>query len=94
MRPVNLPDCDPSARAFPTEWRESYFRRHFDEAAGGYVCPHCREVFSGTKGFARLHADHIVPWSLGGLTVWENMILLCGPCNIKKSNTQLGQGVA
>ncbi|WP_273854030.1 HNH endonuclease [Guptibacillus spartinae] len=33
-----------------------------------------------------LHVDHIVPFSLGGLTVLENLQALCNECNIGKSN--------
>lgn len=35
----------------------------------------------------RLHIDHIVPFSLGGLTVYDNLRTLCASCN-------LGRGVA
>ncbi|MGE5617845.1 MAG: HNH endonuclease [Sphingomonadaceae bacterium] len=52
------------------------------------MCPGCRIVFRGSKGFDQLHADHVIPFSHGGLTVWDNMTLLCGPCNIKKSNSR------
>jgi 5-methylcytosine-specific restriction endonuclease McrA len=84
--PPNLPKCNPNARLFPKEWKESYFRRHYDAKIGGYICPSCGEVFRGPTGFKSLHADHIKPKSLGGLTVWDNMVLLCGPCNLKKGN--------
>jgi len=53
---------------------------------GGYICPDCKQVFAGPSGFRRLHGDHIIPRSRGGPTVWENLILRCGPCNIAKSN--------
>ena len=33
-----------------------------------------------------LHVDHIVPWSVGGSTVDENLQTLCSPCNLGKSN--------
>jgi hypothetical protein len=35
----------------------------------------------------QLQVDHIVPWSLGGETVIENLQTLCQKCNIGKSNT-------
>jgi 5-methylcytosine-specific restriction endonuclease McrA len=85
--PPYLPDCDPHERLFPGEWKESYFRRHFNKNAGGYICPDCDELFIGPSGFEQLHADHRVPISQGGLTVWENMNLLCGSCNMKKGNS-------
>lgn len=33
-----------------------------------------------------LHLDHIVPFSKGGLTVIDNIQLLCRPCNTKKGS--------
>jgi 5-methylcytosine-specific restriction endonuclease McrA len=30
--------------------------------------------------------DHIVPKSRGGLTAWENIVLACTTCNIRKGN--------
>ncbi|MYE89796.1 HNH endonuclease [Candidatus Poribacteria bacterium] len=86
LLPPNLPTCDPQARYFPKEWKQSYFRRHYDSRCGGYVCPDCEQVFSGPKDFQQLDADHIKPHSRGGLTVWENLTLRCKPCNVAKSN--------
>ena len=39
----------------------------------------------------KLHVDHIVPWSRGGETVFENLQILCDRCNIGKSDTNLTQ---
>lgn len=33
-----------------------------------------------------LHVDHIIPWSKGGETVFENLETLCSICNLGKSN--------
>lgn len=33
-----------------------------------------------------LHIDHIMPWSKGGDTVYENLQTLCSKCNLGKSN--------
>lgn len=33
-----------------------------------------------------IHFDHIIPWSKGGPTEESNIQLLCGPCNLKKSD--------
>ncbi len=82
--PINLPECDPRARFFPREWKESYFRRHYNAVVGGYICPNCNNVFRGVVGLRQLHADHKRPMSRGGLTVWENMVLLCKQCNLAK----------
>lgn len=35
---------------------------------------------------AKLHVDHVVPWSKGGETVLENLQILCDKCNIGKSD--------
>lgn len=34
----------------------------------------------------RLHVDHILPFSKGGKTVFENLQVLCEECNLGKSN--------
>ncbi len=83
-QPPNLPTCDPQSRYFPIEWKESYFRRNLNHNRGGYVCPDCDQVFSGVAGFRQLESDHIKPYSQGGLTEWENLTLLCRPCNMAK----------
>jgi hypothetical protein len=31
-----------------------------------------------------LHVDHIIPWSKGGLTIYENLQTLCERCNLGK----------
>lgn len=33
-----------------------------------------------------LHVDHVVPWSKGGETVYENLQTLCSKCNLGKGN--------
>ncbi len=33
-----------------------------------------------------LHIDHIIPWSKGGETVFDNLQTLCSKCNLKKSD--------
>jgi hypothetical protein len=49
----------------------------------GARCQLCgADVASGAK----LHVDHIVPWSKGGETELENLQILCEVCNIGKSN--------
>lgn len=30
--------------------------------------------------------DHIIPKSRGGLTLWENIVIACRPCNQRKGN--------
>ncbi len=45
------------------------------------VCPYCKNKFD----IEQMHADHIRPWSKGGLTERENLQMLCEDCNLKKS---------
>jgi 5-methylcytosine-specific restriction endonuclease McrA len=33
-----------------------------------------------------LTLDHVVPRSMGGRSTWENLVLACIPCNVKKRN--------
>ncbi len=37
----------------------------------------------------RLTVDHVIPRSRGGQDTWENMVVACSPCNVKKGNTLL-----
>lgn len=70
--------------------------QHYDNVSGGgvvfsrrnlfkrdhFTCQYCR-----TKpGTETLTIDHIVPKSRGGKTTWENCVLACLTCNIKKGN--------
>jgi 5-methylcytosine-specific restriction endonuclease McrA len=87
--PKNLSPCDPLSHVFPKEWKEAYFRRNIDTVSGGYICPDCKKIFSGIKGFNLLEGDHIHPRAKGGLTVWENLTLRCKACNIRKSDKLL-----
>lgn len=44
---------------------------------------------SPAKGHSvSLQVDHVVPWSRGGETEFENLQTLCEICNIGKSNQQ------
>lgn len=42
-------------------------------------------IFRGPQGLSCLESDHVVPYSVGGLTIWSNLVLLCKSCNVKKS---------
>lgn len=50
---------------------------------GLYVCSECGKTFSN-RTF--LQIDHIVPMAKGGLTVQENLQVLCRNCNMQKSD--------
>ena len=47
-----------------------------------YTCQYCGR----RPGSENLSIDHIVPRSAGGRTTWENCVLACLRCNIRKSN--------
>lgn len=46
----------------------------------------CQLCGATPQSGARLHIDHVVPWSEGGETVLENLRVLCEQCNIGRSN--------
>lgn len=50
-----------------------------------YDCPYC----SMKTTFDDLHADHIHPVALGGLSIPANMVLVCSQCNLKKRDLTL-----
>ncbi len=47
-------------------------------------CPYCEGPLD-----ENIHADHIYPVSLGGLSTEQNMVLVCADCNCRKSNKTL-----
>lgn len=54
----------------------------------GYVCAHCGNVFSDRR---YLNVDHIIPMNQGGLSVPENLQILCRSCNAKKGDRLEGE---
>ncbi len=46
----------------------------------------CQMCGASPQSGARLHVDHIVPWSKGGDTSLENLRILCAQCNIGKGD--------
>jgi 5-methylcytosine-specific restriction endonuclease McrA len=84
--PDNLEIVDPNDRQFPPSWRDAATRALFDPTGLGVRCPGCSQFFNGRRELSLLQSDHIHPWSRGGLTIWENMQLLCRPCNRAKSD--------
>jgi len=85
--PSHLSKYDPESRTFPTEWKWAFYRLN-GGITEGFFCPMCERRFwgPGQNGFSELHGDHVIPWTKGGKTTWDNLQLLCGPCNLKKSN--------
>jgi 5-methylcytosine-specific restriction endonuclease McrA len=51
-----------------------------------YTCQYC-----GRNGGERMTIDHVIPRSLGGRTVWENVVSACRTCNLKKGNKAPGE---
>ena len=49
-----------------------------------YTCQYC-----GRNGRERMTIDHVVPRSLGGRTVWDNVVSACRDCNLRKANKPL-----
>ena len=45
-----------------------------------YTCQYCGDREKS------LTVDHIMPKSRGGKTVWNNLVVACKPCNLKKGN--------
>lgn len=50
-----------------------------------FACPYCSETTDHTNS----HVDHINPISNGGLSVKNNMVLVCSSCNLKKKDHPL-----
>jgi len=64
------------ARHIPQEVKDAVWDRD------GGRCVKCRK-----RGFgAKIHFDHIIPFSKGGSNTVENIEILCQECNLKKSN--------
>jgi 5-methylcytosine-specific restriction endonuclease McrA len=59
--------------------KKNVFRRD------NYTCQYC-----GRMG-PDLTIDHIVPRSLGGKTAWENVVVACQACNVRKGNRRLDE---
>ena len=47
-----------------------------------YTCQYCLETFSTSE----LTVDHVVPYSRGGKTRWDNCVAACKSCNSRKGN--------
>lgn len=55
------------------------------------TCPYCRERYDKLRILLNIcrEIDHIIPKSKGGLTVIENLILVCSRCNRSKKDKSL-----
>lgn len=64
------------------ELREGAFQKA--KVAGGYKCMSCGKIFPDKKF---LQVDHIKSLNNGGLSVPDNLQILCRSCNAKKSDS-------
>lgn len=53
-----------------------------------FSCKHCGRSPATELGCI-LHVDHIIPFSKGGRTTFENLQSLCSNCNVGKSNRSI-----
>ncbi len=60
--------------------KEAKFNRINIFRRDGGVCQYCGDKFPRSD----LTIDHVVPRSLGGKSIWENVVCSCGDCNRKK----------
>ena len=65
-------------RSIPPSWRPKVLAR-FD-----HLCVRCEAALTTRTA----HMDHIVPFSKGGGTTFDNLQPLCGPCNLAKVNRE------
>jgi 5-methylcytosine-specific restriction endonuclease McrA len=59
--------------------KKNVFRRD------NYTCQYCGWIGSD------LTIDHIIPRSLGGKTSWDNVVVACQACNVRKGNRRLSE---
>ena len=71
--------------ALEAELRSGAFAK--SKVDGVHVCAECGEVFTDKKF---LQVDHIVPMNQGGLSVPENLQILCRKCNAEWSDKMKG----
>lgn len=53
----------------------------------GYRCQYCGK----SKSTSELSIDHVMPRSRGGRTTWDNCVLSCIPCNVRKGSRTLAE---
>jgi len=79
----------------PCSWRKAHRARHGREnCRSAYIPAFLRRLIFRTDRWQcvccgsaiNLQVDHVFPWSLGGLTVFFNLVTLCAVCNRTKSN--------
>ena len=61
---------------------EVRFSRHSIFERDNNVCQYCGKRHNRSK----LTIDHVVPQSRGGADTWENLVVACLACNVRKAN--------
>ncbi len=51
----------------------------------GFTCQYCGRKPPEVK----LHIDHVIPWSAGGLNIPDNLRTSCEPCNLGKGTSRV-----
>lgn len=54
----------------------------------GSTCQYCHKKIEDDQ----IHIDHVIPYSLGGKTEENNLVVSCAECNLKKSAKLLKMG--
>jgi len=62
--------------------KESFPTRNLIYKRDDHECQYC-----GAKH--NLTIDHVIPRSKGGKDTWENLVVCCTPCNLRKGNKLL-----
>ena len=68
-----------------------------DASFFGLSCAYCGQPFDlyyDRKSGLYRHFDHIIPWSKGGKTTIENLIVVCSGCNWGKGSDSLDSYLA
>lgn len=83
---TNQATTNPTAKDLHSTSREISLRLRFKVMArDNFKCCLCG-ASPAKDPSVELHIDHIVPWSKGGETTFENLQTLCSKCNLGKGN--------
>lgn len=66
--------------------------RPFVTARAGGACEYCRLIEFATG--MTFHIEHVLPRTLGGITVPDNLALSCPGCNLAKADRTHGKDLA
>ncbi len=83
---INLPSVI-ALKEYVPQRRNPAFTRFNVFLRDGFSCQYCGGGFKASE----LTFDHVMPKSLGGRTLWANVVTACGPCNLRKANKMSAQ---